>query len=263
MTREELTRLDNSELNNYLLVVSDLKEGRFPEETNFELRLKNSEELKSENPIAWGKYFSGRGENYTPWIEMDYSREIRFNQESIDITKNDIDLELFQRIASVLPEGGRIMVIYAGHEETEKALQKNVPPPATEIGFLLFSAGCVWFKDWYFPEGYREGPVKLQGEKPVNEESRKRAFIEIHQELMNFLERSRDRDEELFVSARVRAEMVLEEINRSFPELVEDQDIEFEDFEKEVEEDLRDLEEGEKYRAVYRKAHKKSKPEND
>ncbi|KXB08032.1 hypothetical protein AKJ58_01150 [candidate division MSBL1 archaeon SCGC-AAA385D11] len=79
------------------------------------------------------------------------------------------------------------MVIYEGHKETERGLQRNIPPPATPIGNLLFQSGCIWFKDWYFTGGYKEGSVKLQGEKTANKEARRKALVEIHQELSDFL----------------------------------------------------------------------------
>jgi hypothetical protein len=45
---------------------------------------------------------------------------------------------------------------------TEQARRRKVPPAATPLGLVLLAAGCRWFKDWYFPEGGREGGTKLQ-----------------------------------------------------------------------------------------------------
>jgi hypothetical protein len=40
----------------------------------------------------------------------------------------------------------------------------------TPLGYRLFQAGVRSYRDWYIPEGGREGPRKLQGFKPLNDE---------------------------------------------------------------------------------------------
>lgn len=55
-------------------------------------------------------------------------------------------------------------------DDTERALRHWVPPAATPLGLALLQAGCRWFKDWYFPEGGREGGTKLQGALPLDEQ---------------------------------------------------------------------------------------------
>ena len=59
-------------------------------------------------------------------------------------------------------------------DDTERALRHWVPPAATPLGLALLQAGCRWFKDWYFPEGGREGGTKLQGTLPLDEQPRTR-----------------------------------------------------------------------------------------
>ena len=44
------------------------------------------------------------------------------------------------------------------------------PPVVTPLGYRLFQAGVRSYRDWYISEGGREGPRKLQGFKPLNEE---------------------------------------------------------------------------------------------
>ena len=74
-------------------------------------------------------------------------------------------------------------------DDTERALRRRVPPAATPLGLALLQAGCRWFKDWYFPEGGREGGTKLQGALPLDEQRRNQAEGELAAELRAFLDR--------------------------------------------------------------------------
>jgi len=168
----------------------------------------------SENPVVEGKHFSGRGESYKPWIEIYYNNIVKFKSSKIvDLSKKGLDEKLFKHLSDILPVGAHIMVVYLNHEETRKGLERDVPAPATPIGYLLWKSGCTWFKDWYFAEGFREGNVKLQGNKPLNEEDRRKNLLEIRKELTDFLKKERRR-EKLFLDARKRAKGALKDIAR-------------------------------------------------
>lgn len=216
---ESISKLNGSEIGSFKLFLKNKAEGRFPEETNFEFCLKTSDEEVSKNSIILGKYFSGRGNVYSPWIEFDFSETIKFENKKIKITENNLDKNLFETVIGFLPPGGRAMVVYANHEETETGLEKSIPPSATRIGYLLYQAGCVWFKNWYFPEGRKEGRVKLQGEKPVTKKQRKEALFEIYRELKKFLKREKNQSEEVFRQALKRAEKITEEIITEYPDI--------------------------------------------
>ena len=60
-----------------------------------------------------------------------------------------------------------------------KALELSVPPHLTRLGYLLLKNGFTWLKDWYFPEGFREGAPKLQGEKSLNKDVFMRHLVDI------------------------------------------------------------------------------------
>ena len=98
----------------------------------------------------------------------------------------EADLELLEPIARALGPGAAIMVAY-GPGETERALRRKVPPPATPLGLALLAAGCRWLKDYYFAEGGREGHAKLQGELPLDDAGRRRAEQRLQAELERFL----------------------------------------------------------------------------
>lgn len=92
-------------------------------------------------------------------------------------------------VARALGEGASLMVGYEG-DDTERALRRRVPPAATPLGLLMLRAGCRWFKDWYFPEGGREGGTKLQGTLPLDEQRRNQAEGALAAELRAFLDRA-------------------------------------------------------------------------
>jgi len=211
-----ISSIKGKKLNSYVLHINNISQGRFVEETNFELYLKAIDGETSENPAVKGKYFSGRGKFYKPWLEIYYDNRIKFRSSKIvDLSERRLDEKLFKHLSDFLPSGAHIMVVYLDHEETRKGLEQGVPASATPIGYLLWKSGCTWFKDWYFAEGFWEGDVKLQGNKPLNEENRRKDLLETHKKLSEFLKKKKGA-EKLFLDARKRAEDVLKDIGREF-----------------------------------------------
>ena len=141
--------------------------GRFADELNFVISV-------SGRKIAHGKHFLGR-RHYTPWIEVSVRGTIREG--------------LLRLLCALLPPGSHIMVEYSGDHETEEGLKHAIPAPATPLGYMLWKCGCRWFKDWYFAEGFLEGGVKLQGEKPLGAPEKKRLEAAARRELQGFLAR--------------------------------------------------------------------------
>ena len=214
LKRNILSSFKGKKLNGYVLHIDNVSPGRFVEETNFELYLKAHDGETSENPVVRGKYFSGRGEFYRPWLEIYYDNRVEFGSSTVlDLSEGGLDEKLFKHLSNLLPPDSHIMVIYVNHEETRKGLERAFPAPTTPIGYLLWKSGCTWFKDWYFAEGFWEGDVKLQGNKPLDEENRKKNLLEMRKELVAFLEREKA-EEKLLLDARKRAEDVLKDIER-------------------------------------------------
>ncbi len=175
LKKEFISSIEGKQMNGYVLSIENLSRGRFIEEINFELYLKTITGETSENHVVKGKYFSGRGEFYKPWLEIYYYNLVKFESSKIvDLSERGLDEKLFKHLSNLLPPGSHIMVVYLNHEETRKDLELGVPAPATSIGYLLWKSGCTWFKDWYFAESFWEGDVKLQGNKPINKENRKK-----------------------------------------------------------------------------------------
>ncbi|HEV3474282.1 MAG TPA: DUF1122 family protein [Actinomycetota bacterium] len=125
-------------------------------------------------PAAEGLWFSGRPtEGIRPWADLVVQ-----------------DRQVLAEVARAVGPGGSVMVAYEG-DDTERALRRKVPPQATPLGLDMLRAGCRWFKDWYYPEGGREGGTKLQGTLPLDDDRRRRAERDLSEELDAFIEEGR------------------------------------------------------------------------
>jgi len=205
--------LDGKKLGGYLIHVGNVSRGRFIEETNFELYLKTIDGETSENPMVKGKYFSGRGKLYKPWLDIYYYNLVKFKSKIENISEGGLGEKLFKHLSDLLPPGSHIMVVYVDHEETRKGLERGIPAPATPIGYLLWKSGFTWFKDWYFAEGGLEGDVKLQGNKPLKDEDKQKNLLEIYKVLEEFLKKEKSEDK-LFARAREKAKKVIASIKK-------------------------------------------------
>ncbi|NIQ04688.1 MAG: DUF1122 domain-containing protein [Candidatus Korarchaeota archaeon] len=208
---QSLQELDGKPLGHVTLRLFRIGEGRFQQEKHFTLKLAMDEKL-SKSPVVEGRYFSGTG-YYSPWLEVKYHPVVSFNQTVIDLRPQKLDHQLFSYLSQLLPPGSHMMVTYSNHPETHRQLQRGVPPAATYLGFLLWSVGCTWFKDWYFPEGGWEGNVKLQGNKPPTLQAKQKHFRETKKELEEFLTTHENKMN--LKNALERARIVLETIDSS------------------------------------------------
>jgi hypothetical protein len=68
-------------------------------------------------------------------------------------------------------------------------LTLGYPPATSPIGYLMFQVGCRSYRDWYISEGGREGPRKLQGFRPLNEEIAAEKTRQLREEVLSFLSR--------------------------------------------------------------------------
>jgi hypothetical protein len=140
-------------------------------------------------PAAHGLWFAGNpAAGLRPWADLVVTEPA-----------------VLPEVARELGPGASVMVGYEA-DDTERALRRRVPPVATPLGLALLRAGCRWFKDWYFPEGGREGGTKLQGTLPVNQDRRRHAEGELAAELRAFLERD---DAQETDAARAREALAL------------------------------------------------------
>jgi len=139
---------------------------------------KNLEVFLGKKRVFSVKVFLGRQPYYFPWAEL----------FTIDPSFFGTDAETkFVKLFSKSGPGTRLFVEYGHDEKTQYALLHGVPPAATRMGNILFKSGFTWFKDWYFPEGFYEGDIKLQAEVPIDGAARKRHIEESRARLKKFI----------------------------------------------------------------------------
>lgn len=171
-----LGRLEGRKVGPRAVRLLSVRPGRFPEERRFEISMDDGG-----LPVLSGIAFSGRSP-IRPWMEF------RYDPGPLSAAEAE---GLFRLLGGAVGPGGHLSVKYESpeHRTTARALAAGVPPPATPLGFLLWSAGCRWFKDWYFPEGWLEGEQKLQGNIPLDAARRRRREAEALAEVRAWLRR--------------------------------------------------------------------------
>lgn len=212
-----LDSLNDQPIGNYRLRVENLGQTRFFDQQNFELYLIDSHTNKSKSPIFRGLYNAGRPSIYVPaWIDGEFVEDAIIpplpSRERVGVRVMEA---IAQKLGALIPPGGRLWLAYEAFDsegelmrETRAGLLANIPLVATPIGFLLYRADCwAGLRDWHFPEGGREGPRKLQGNKAINAAHAKQRAGEIVAELERFqIPRS---ESELIERGQARANIVM------------------------------------------------------
>lgn len=215
-----LAGLDGTPLGAYTLRLTNVRSRGYVEQVNFELRLADSMGAVASPPVFAGIYSQGRpSAGIVGWIDGVYCSPVRFpNGRQLDLAEGGLDRQLFAHLGALIPPNGRLMVAYEAFHvdapilrETLEALRRGVPPLATPLGELLLHADCwLRIRDWYIPEGGREGHRKLQGNKALNAAHRQRRAEEAVRELLGFLESSAsDEADALLRAARERSQRIL------------------------------------------------------
>ncbi len=123
--------------------------GRFVWERNLEMHLNG-------RFVMYLKVFFGY-DHYRPWVEA-FEIEPWFYG-------SDLEEELYAFFFQNMPGLSKLFVEYTGDGETERALRLGVPAELSRLGYTLLKAGFRNLRNWYYPEGLKEGGPKLQGEK--------------------------------------------------------------------------------------------------
>lgn len=180
------------EVGDFRMEPRDFRKGRTERETYFNLFLARDGVL-SRNPVVQGLFFMGRGKYIRPWIEFRYEPHAVFSDGGeVDLEEAGLSDAVFSLLGSLIPPGGSLMVVYGAEShpfsaETERGLKRKFPPHATPVGYRLWRAGFRWYKDWYFPEGWLEGAMKLQATRPLDENVRLLREAQAKKELEEFI----------------------------------------------------------------------------
>lgn len=196
---------------------------RFSEQARFTVHLvQEPGGERSLDPVFAGLFSAGRAsQNIHGWVDGDYFDIALFpDGRNVSLTDSFLDIELFKVLGDLVPLGGSFMVSYSlfskeakVHMDTKRGLDRGYPPIVTPLGFLLFFAGCgMGFKDWYFAEGGREGPEKLQGFKPLDSQAAKQKARELIQEIRIFA--AGPAEDDLGRLCKFRAEQEVKELEK-------------------------------------------------
>jgi hypothetical protein len=196
---------------------------RFIEQAHFRIQLADEENGNlSTGPVFAGLFSAGRSsQRIHGWVDGDYFDQVLLSDgTTLSLSEASLDIELFRLLGGLVPVGGSLMVSYSlfsneskVHAETRLGLDRGYPPAVTPLGFLLFAGGCgMGFKDWYFAEGGREGPEKLQGYKPISTEAAKQKADSMLQELSAFANRASQ--DNFADECRAEAERLIKELER-------------------------------------------------
>ncbi len=213
-----LEQLENQTVGEYRIHVETLGRARYFDQRDFALCLIDARGSQSNTPVFCGRFNAGRPSIYVPaWIDGEFMENglgfvvgASAPEESTQVLTTNIA----RRLGALIPPGGRLWFAYEAFDgegelmrETRAALNARVPLIATPIGYLLFYAGCwIGLRDWDIPEGGREGPRKLQGNKPLNAEHARQRAREIVPLLEQFIQNTQT---EIERCARMRAEVML------------------------------------------------------
>lgn len=187
----------------------------------FELAVKNMDGQISEGAVVNGLFSSGRlSLSVKPYFDISFNYKPQFKghlEEMLDLSKNGLDIQIFEALSEIVEPGGKIIVSVMAPEnlylvnETFRYLDAGLPCEVTYLGELLFRCGCgAFFKTWLTREGGREGPAALQGEKALDELYRLRGLRESAVRLVHFLEETRIWSN--IEDAKVRALSILKSI---------------------------------------------------
>jgi hypothetical protein len=204
-------------------VAADVVAVRFAEQAYFSLRLTKNGTV-SLDPVFSGLYSAGRpSQAIAGWVDGDYFDLASFPDGiTLSLAETGFDFQLFKTLGELVPAGGSFMVSYSLfskeskiHTETKRGLDREYPPVVTPLGFLLFAAGCgMSFKDWYFAEGGREGPGKLQGYKPIDSDVVETKAKSMLEEVRTFANRPQKQDDDLSRACKLRAHVVIRELEK-------------------------------------------------
>ncbi len=219
---EDLQRLDGQTIDGLMLIVRNMyrPRGRESECRYFELFVRDADGEVSQDAVIDGLYSSGRPSiALRPYFDISFNYKPRFRSRSkeLDLSKSDLDTQIFKALSELVEPGGKIIVTVSAPDrlnlvnETFRYLNADLPPETTYLGSLLLRCGCgSFFKIWLLREGGREGPPALQGEKALDETYRIKGLRESATRLTRFLEEAANEPE--LRNARDRALSILLEM---------------------------------------------------
>ena len=198
------------DLSSYSIIAEGVEKGRLKDQFYLPIYLVKGEEKER---LLYMSIYLGKRPYYKGWVELfGINDELDLGGDEVSYFGSDIEDDLISLISQHSSAGEKLFIEYQRDRETLSGSNRGIPEPLTRLGYLLFVNGYTWFKDWYFAEGFNEGGQKLQGEKPIDEESEERHIQDIVDDVQKFLNRSEDMDK-VEKNAVERGKELLEEVD--------------------------------------------------
>ncbi|GMU40442.1 MAG: hypothetical protein AMXMBFR23_13080 [Chloroflexota bacterium] len=143
--------------------------------------------------------------------------EVTHLQARVPVRDGDVDLpegiaaQILLALGALVPAGGHLVAVYESEalQQTALALDAGVPPEATPLGAMMFSAGCgIALQDLHASDGAR-GARRLRGMRALDEAHAVRRAAPALAALEAFMGRSKHLDWGLQVTCRPLAEQVM------------------------------------------------------
>lgn len=170
---------------------------RFAGQVEFLAHLDDREGERTVRPVVEGMYGrttipASMGEVERAILDMAFTSRVEFPSRA---KRGPKGFPLYKALVEVLSrslEGAWSAMMYLAYGwKTLKQIQDlGHPLQVTDEGFLLFLHGFRGgWKDYYYSEGWLEGPIKLKAERPPTEEYRQAWDAENARTLLDFLKR--------------------------------------------------------------------------
>lgn len=202
MAREELQqdhpllKLRGRRVGRYALHI-EAWPGRFVGQAEFVLCLKGRDGQVSDRPVVEGLF----GRTRIPGSQADMERGIldvilapkaEFRGTRVELRGSELEQAIVGALCETVEETWSTIMYLAYGWKTLKQIQElRHPLQVTDEGHLLFTHGFRGgWKDYYYSEGWWEGPIKLKAEQPPTAEYRTRWDAENARVLLDFLTRS-------------------------------------------------------------------------
>ncbi|MCI0484831.1 MAG: DUF1122 family protein [candidate division NC10 bacterium] len=170
--------------------------GRFVGQAEFVVYLQGAGRTRSDRPVVEGLY----GRTKIPGSAAEIERGIldivlacatNLDARQLKLRGSELEREIVGALAKTIADAWSTMMYLAYGWKTLKQIQGlGHPLQVTDEGYLLFIHGFRGgWKDYYYSEGWLEGPIKLKAERPPTAEYRSRWDAENAHALLGFLKR--------------------------------------------------------------------------
>jgi hypothetical protein len=170
--------------------------GRFVGQAEFVLFLERTDGERSKRPVVEGLY----GRTRIPGSQAGLERGILdvilafaadFGSTRVALRGSRVEEAIVSAVCGTIEDTwSAIMYIAYGWKTLKQIQELRHPLQVTDEGHLLFTRGFRGgWKDYYYSEGWWEGPIKLKGERPPTTEYRSLWDAENARVLLEFLKR--------------------------------------------------------------------------